>query len=135
MHTNTFCEYRKNYAHRLACILFGIAIVSSRNRVFFRMFLYFESIHRNSVRHSKIIHISGIRQRKILCFTSLFLSRCTVFRCKYIFPQKYFFRGVISLHSDKSGVVLLPWRKHFWSLSNNLIIILNSANWSVLSRA
>ena len=22
VHTNTFCEYRKNYAHRLACILF-----------------------------------------------------------------------------------------------------------------
>ena len=21
VHTNTFCEYRKNYAHRLACIL------------------------------------------------------------------------------------------------------------------
>ena len=21
MHTNTFCKYRKNYAHRLACIL------------------------------------------------------------------------------------------------------------------
>ena len=22
VHTNTFCEYRKNYAHRLACILY-----------------------------------------------------------------------------------------------------------------
>ena len=22
VHTNTFCKYRKNYAHRLACILF-----------------------------------------------------------------------------------------------------------------
>ena len=22
-HTNTFCKYRKNYAHRLACILFS----------------------------------------------------------------------------------------------------------------
>ena len=24
VHTNTFCEYRKNYAHRLACILFFV---------------------------------------------------------------------------------------------------------------
>ena len=23
MHTNTFCKYRKNYSHRLACILLG----------------------------------------------------------------------------------------------------------------
>ena len=23
MHTNTFCKYRKNYSHRLACILFS----------------------------------------------------------------------------------------------------------------
>ena len=22
MHTNTFCKYKKNYSHRLACILF-----------------------------------------------------------------------------------------------------------------
>ena len=24
MHTNTFCKYRKNYSHRLACILLFI---------------------------------------------------------------------------------------------------------------
>ena len=87
---------------------FGIAIVSSKNRVFFRIFLPFESIHTISVRHSKIIHISKIRQRKILCFTSLFLSRCALFHSKFILPPKYFFLSVISLQSDESGFVLLP---------------------------
>ena len=29
------------------------------------------------------------------------------------------------LQRDKSGFVLLPWRSHFWSLSNNLILIFN----------
>ena len=24
MHTNTFCKYRKNYSHRLACILLNV---------------------------------------------------------------------------------------------------------------
>ena len=42
---------------------FGIAIFSSGNRVFFRTFLYFESIHKIFVHHSKTIYISGIRQR------------------------------------------------------------------------
>ena len=27
MHTNTFCKYRKNYSHRLACILLYIIII------------------------------------------------------------------------------------------------------------
>ena len=26
MHTNTFCKYRKNYSHRLACILFNNSV-------------------------------------------------------------------------------------------------------------
>ena len=78
------------------CHFFGIAIVSSRNRVFFTTFLLFESIYKISVRHTKIIHICGIRQRNILCFTSLFSSRFPEFNSKFIFPQKLFFRGVIS---------------------------------------
>ena len=28
MHTNTFCKYRKNYAHRLACILFWLILAA-----------------------------------------------------------------------------------------------------------
>ena len=55
--------------HQVITTFFGIAIVSSRNRVFFKTFLHFLSIHKVSVRHSKIIHIRGIKQRKILCFT------------------------------------------------------------------
>ena len=27
MHTNTFCKYRKNYSHRLACILFTLETI------------------------------------------------------------------------------------------------------------
>ena len=96
MHTNTFCKYRKNYSHRLACILFGIAIVSSRNRVFFRTFLHFLSIHKMSIRHSKVIHIRVIKQRKILCISSFFSSRYQVFHSEFIFSKKYFFRGVIT---------------------------------------
>ena len=109
-----------------------MTIVCSRNRVFFRIFLHFESIHKLSVRHSKIIHISEIRQRKILCFTTLFSSRCPVFHGKCIFSKNIFSVVLSLLQSDKSGFVLLPWRKHFWSLSNNWILILNSLNWSVL---
>ena len=39
---------------------FGIAIVSDKNRVFFRIFLHFEIIQNIPVRHSKIIYISGV---------------------------------------------------------------------------
>ena len=50
-----------------------------------------------------------------------------------LFFQKIrFFKVLSPLQRNKSGFVLLPWRSHFWSLSNNLILILNSANWSVL---
>ena len=88
---------------------FGIAIFSSRNRVFFRTFLYFKSIHKISVRHSKILYISGIRQRNILSFTSFCLSRCPLFHSKCIFSKKYFFFVVLSpLQRDKSSFVLLP---------------------------
>ena len=114
--------------------LFGIAIFSSGNRVFFRTFLYFQSIHKIFVRHCKIIYISGIRQRNILNFTSFCLSRCTLLHSKFIYLKKSFFEVLSPLQRDKSGFVLLPWRSHFWSLFNNLILILNSANWSVLSR-
>ena len=69
---------------------FGFAIVSSRNRVFFRTFLLVLSIHKMSVRHSKIIYISGIKQRKILCFTSFFLYRYQVFHSDFIFPPNFF---------------------------------------------
>ena len=116
-------------------LFFGIAIVSSRNRVSFRTFLYFESIHKISVRHSKIIHISGITKWNTLCFTSFCRSRCPLFHTKFFFFQKItFFVGLLPLQCDKSGFVLLSSRKHFWSLSNNLILILNSANWNVLPR-
>ena len=27
MHTNTFCKYRKNYSHRLACILLHFKVI------------------------------------------------------------------------------------------------------------
>ena len=110
---------------------FGIAIFISGNRVFFRTFLYFKSIHKIFVRHSKIIYISGIRQRNILNFTSFYRSRCTLLHSKFIFSKKIFFVVLSPLQRDKSGFVLLPWRSHFSSLSNNLILILNSANWSV----
>ena len=42
MHTNTFCKYRKNYSHRLACILFFIQaafqakLTTSKNNNFLR---------------------------------------------------------------------------------------------------
>ena len=111
---------------------FGIAIFSSGNIVFFRTFLYFESIHKIPVRHSKIIYISGIRQQNILNFTSYCRSRCTLLHSKFIFKKITFFEVLSPLQRDKSGFVLLPWRSHFWSLSNNQILILNSANWSVL---
>ena len=57
-------------------------------RMFFRTFLYFESIHKNFVRHSKIIYISGIRQRNILNFTSFCRSRCTLLYSKFILSKK-----------------------------------------------
>ena len=31
MHTNTFCKYRKNYSHRLACILLNLAMGDTIN--------------------------------------------------------------------------------------------------------
>ena len=30
MHTNTFCKYRKNYSHRLACILLVVFFVTKK---------------------------------------------------------------------------------------------------------
>ena len=36
MHTNTFCKYRKNYSHRLACILLTYCI--SYSVIFFNIF-------------------------------------------------------------------------------------------------
>ena len=75
---------------------FGIAIVSSRNRVFFRTFLHFLSIHKMSVRHSKVIHIRGIKQQKILCISSFFSSRYQVFHREFICSKMHFFRGVIT---------------------------------------
>ena len=83
---------------------FGIAIISSRNSVFFRTFLHFLSIHKMSVRHSKFIHIWGIKQRKILCISSFFSSTYQVFHSEFIFSKKYFFRGVI---------IFTEWQKWF----------------------
>ena len=31
MHTNTFCKYRKNYSHRLACILLVVFFFTEKN--------------------------------------------------------------------------------------------------------
>ena len=31
MHTNTFCKYRKNYSHRLACILLVVFFFKKKN--------------------------------------------------------------------------------------------------------
>ena len=87
---------------------FGIAIVSYRNRVFFRTFLHFFSIHKMSVRHSKVVHIWGIKQRKILCISSFFSSRYQVFHSEFIFSKKYVFVVLSPLQSDKSGFVLIP---------------------------
>ena len=107
VHTKTFCKYRKKLRASPR-----VHLVISRNTVFFRTFLYFESIHKISVRHSKIIYISGIRQRNILSFTSFCRSRCPLFHSKFIF-KKSFFVVLSPLQRDKSGFVLLPCRNHF----------------------
>ena len=60
-------------------------MVSSGDRVFFRTFLHFLSIHKMFIRHSKIIHIREIKRRKILCILSFFLSRYQVFHREFIF--------------------------------------------------
>ena len=59
-----------------------------------------------SVRHSKIIHISGIKQRKLLCIHHF--SRQDI-KCSIVnlFGQKCIFFVVLSpLQCDKSGFVL-----------------------------
>ena len=55
---------------------FGIAIVSSRNRVFFRTYQHFDRIHKITARHIYIIHIREIRYQKILFKVSFFSSIC-----------------------------------------------------------
>ena len=37
MHTNTFCKYRKNYAHRLACILLVVFLLYIELLLSFRL--------------------------------------------------------------------------------------------------
>ena len=113
---------------------FGIAIFSSGNRVFFRTFLYFESIHKIFVRHSKIIFISGITQRNIWTLHHFAGKDVHCYIVNLFFQKIIFFEVLSHLQREKSGFILLPWRSHFWWLSKNLILILNSANWSVPPR-
>ena len=47
--------------------------------------------------------------------------KCSI--ANLFFQNCIFFVVLWPLQSDKSGFVLIPWRKHFWSLSNNLILI------------
>ena len=88
-----------NFVNHLAITTFWYC---SRNRVFFIIFLHFECIHKISVRHSKIIHISGIRQRKIVCFASYFRQdvQCSIvnlFFSKIFFSWCYLYYRVIKV--------------------------------------
>ena len=51
MHTNTFCKYRKNYSHRLACILLVVFFFTEKNYLMSSLAMSVRPSVRPSVRH------------------------------------------------------------------------------------
>ena len=79
---------------------FGTAMISSRNRVFFRTYQHFERIHKITARHIYIIHIRGIRYRKIFFKVPFFSSICPLWPNNFIFSENFNFDCVIALKRE-----------------------------------
>ena len=84
---------------------FGIAMISSRNMVFFRTCQHFERIHKITARHIYIIHIREIRYRKILFKESFFSSICPLWPNIFIFSENCNFDCVIALKREVNVIV------------------------------